>query len=399
MKNPFPAWVWWILAAAIMFACGVTLAQPATQPVAAPQIQQIRDLAEWAADLDRQQRDTAERLAQAQIEIGRLESAAELYVQGKVLEAGHVYRLPDGEATAINVTVPDVTLIGGLVWPIPDGPNPAIAARSENLRVIGVRFSWDAGPAERGKLPLRPCVRSYGKNTRVIGCTFGRVNEAISCMAPCDGVLVQGCHGGLDVRSAFIYVGGGKNVTIVNNVALDSQVENLIRFSPELGVVPDTALVAFNDFTNLDSKAAIELRSVNNVIVWKNRVRAANGHTCISVGRSSLAEGPGTTNARILENECYGGRIEIDAGAADVEVVGNKQWGLRFGTDPAQRDKYDVPIVANGGPGTLKNLRMRNNVAWLPRGGATIKPYFGGTANTTIPGLDFDASNGWRIEQ
>jgi hypothetical protein len=298
---------------------------------------------------------------------------------GGKAEAGKAYYVARGPVK-YEIDVPDVTLYGhpdGPCWPIPSdtGQSGAITAKvgGDYLRIEGVSFDWVDAPTGRTKLPLRPCVRSFAQAVSVMWCDFDRVDTGISAMAPCDGVLVGRNWFSQNVRSSNVYVGGGRGVTFVHNVCLDSVTENLFRCSPENGVVPANVVVAFNDLTNLESKAVVELRSVDNALVYRNKLTAAHGHTCVSVGRKSLLDGPGATNCRVYENECYGGRIEVDAGAKKVRIEDNTLSSLRWGTDEKQRDNYDVAIRFNGQPHTLSDLRIINNVGYLP--GHTIKPF------------------------
>jgi hypothetical protein len=322
------------------------------------------------------------------------------WTPGTLLAAGGTYLLPWGQPVRIDVRVPNVTLVGGWVWPEPNGPMASVTANvgGDGLSVVGTRFSWDDGPAGTAKLPLKPCFRTYARNAGLSRCTFGRVTTAVEAMTPCDGLAMAYCDGSADVRGGYVYCGGGRGVSLYRCTALDSANENLVRCSPQNGVIPDGFSVDACDLQQLGAKAVIELRSVKNATVRNSILRAAVGHAALSCGRENPADGPGASNVRFYDCVCYNGRLEIDPVSTDVSFENLQLYGLRYGTvnTAEARKLYDVGVTVNGTFGGMKNVRLRNVVGII--GGETVKPFLAYTAKELIAGLDDDGSSGWRVQ-
>jgi hypothetical protein len=323
-----------------------------------------------------------------------------LWTPATVLQPNTPYILPTGVAVKIDVKVPGVTLIGGLVWPEPNGPMSAITANvgGDDLTIVGTRISWEDAPADLVAVPLKPGFRTYARNAALRGVKFGALAQCVEAMTPCDGLAMDYCEADGRVRSAFVYVGGGKGVSLLRCKAVDSWKENLVRCSPQNGVVPDGFTVTECDLQQLGSKAVIELRSVSNATVQRSVLRAAVGHTALSCGREDPNAGPGSSNVRFFDSVCYQGRLEIDPASSDVSFENVRLYGLRYGTTNTSeaRKLYDVGVTVNGTFGQMKNVRLRNVVGVI--GGDTVKPFVSYTAKDQIVGLDDDGSSKWVVQ-
>ena len=316
------------------------------------------------------------------------------WTPGTVLQANTPYALPMiGLTPPIMVDVPGVSFYGGWLAPTAAGSVITFRAGGVNGGVYGARFDLPNAPATKQRLGVKPAI-GCGVGTRVIRCIADNVDTFVEMLNPDSSLVMDGNTGTANVRAGFLYCGGGRRVILTNNDAADSQNENLVRFSPQTNVVPDEIVIAFNKLANPGNKAALEIRSGSNVVVYRNEFWASHFHTCIGVGRKGSAGGPGATRVRVIDNVCHEGQVNVDAGAADVVIEGTTMYGLLI--NQADPDQDDHGITADGRAGTLNGLRLRNNrgiVNAQPR-----RPFFGPLAPEKISGLEADATNVWVIQ-
>lgn len=387
LKLIASAFLLWFMIVLVFFLCiaNAVHGQPSTQPVVAPQIQQLKDLTDWAARLDSEQRDTAEQLARLQIEFTELlKDAIPRYREGDILEAGKTYRV--GGAGSIAVSVPDVTLIGIAAEPVIPGRLTAINVLpgGGDCTLKDIRFDTPNAPA--GRLGVKPCIRSVARGTRIINCDPNNVDTFVELMPGAENAIVTFCDGGA-VRAGFVYGAGVRGAAVLYNTAKDSLTENLVRFSPQNGVRPENVLIAFNHFANPGNKAVVELRHVVGAVVEHNTLIASTDHSCVGMGDKDPMPGDpgGAENVRVFDNVCIGGSITIHAGTKGVLVEKNRfEWAVVGG---------NCPITVNGSRGTLSDVRIQNNSGTAPAG--TRKPFIGWMGKEQIQGL-VESGNAWK---
>lgn len=348
----------------------------------------MADVTPVKAALDAYTNQVAGEIVALQKQIETMQQGMPVWTPATRLVSGGFYRMPEQPTeVGVLVTVPDVTFVGGRVYS--SGASPAFNVKARNTTIMGVKFDIPhAPPASQNwqKLGTRACVQTDAGNTQVIGCKGDKVDTFVLAYQNSNGTLVKHCETTLELRSSFFYSAGGRNAVILNNLTVDSQTENLVRFSPEQGQGPVGAIIAHNILRNIGNKAAIEMRTLDDAIVYMNFCEVSFEHSCISAGRKDFDGGVGSRRIRILENICNVGKIEIDNQAQDITIEGNKFYG---------HDNRVAAIHANGALGVAKNIRLRNNVSYLPAGVTTTKPFFRVVSPEKIEGLDVDASNRW----
>ena len=321
-----------------------------------------------------------------------------LWTPQTVLEAGKTYRLPNGAAVAINVTVPDVTFVGGSVWPVVKGPLPAIYAREQahNLRIQGTDFHLPQAPGG-GQLDIRPCVRTLAKGTTLEGTRSGDIDGLLEAWPGGDGATVLR-HVARKALRASLSFSNANDTAILHTTAPDSVTENLIRWSPRGTAVGRRGLVAFCTIGQRGNKAVIDFRHIDGAFALYNVFSTSEHGTAIGVGDKDANDGDGDFGAagvRIVGNTFPEARIQVHGGSRDVSIEDNLFLWTRQGVN--------VAIYANG-DGRLRNLRLRNNRGPMPAPGVEtrpdgstrpipVKPLF--SYGGTIPGLDDDGSTGW----
>jgi PKD repeat protein len=230
------------------------------------------------------------------------------------LKAGCTY---DADST-LKISKSDV-----LIGRYGDGPDPVVML----LKQAGPKpphgfFSIDSGcngvtleqltfdtteraidTAEAPKIGIDAIV-ARGRNVTVRNCTFLNVDNAVNANGSPMGLLVMGCKAPLKtgLRAYFVWTQGSDFVCLGNSAA-NSTREHIVRLT---GV--QRALIADNDFTNLDrrpadkydtSKGTIEMHNGSYAYIAHNRVTGGT----IRVGPLGLKEDPSTaTDWSVIES-------------------------------------------------------------------------------------------------
>jgi hypothetical protein len=279
-----------------------------------------------------------------------------------VLTEGGVYSLPDGAAVNIKVRV-SCTFVGGKVWPIDS--RPAFDHDAGRLTIVGTTFDHPDPPPDAGnpqKYGMGACVATSSHDGgAAVDCVFGKVDQPVKCTGGSKGFAIVHGSGSKHVTSAFLGCWGDvRDVAVIGVRAEDSVTENLIRFSPQNGVAPAGAVVAFSTLANPGNKTPLNPRHVDWFVALRNRLTASDDHAAVGIGRTNPAgtDGPGATNIYILDNDIAGGTVKVYGGSNRVTIEGNR---VAWPTKPV-----NVFISANAKGGVLKELRIANNTGKSP---------------------------------
>ena len=374
-----------------------------TQPVEHPRAAQLREAAADFQSLHNEAVDLAERLTREQIahrqaaaELEALKSAVAglpLWTPATVIEAGKTYLLPAGAAVGIDVTVPNVTLIGGHVWPIPGRSLPAIYARDNghDLTVIGTRFDYPDFPAS-GDPKLGPCVRTLCRGTVVKGTTSGNIDTMLEHWPGAVGTHLIGHVAGAGLRGSLSYGQGDDTYIVGCRVEDGSSGENVIRWSPRNGVVGRGCYVIGCYVRQRINKACIDFRHMVDGYAIGNTFETSEYGVAIGVGRSDAL--PGAENVRIVGNRFVRGRLHVHQCRGLVYEDNRVEY-------PTQGEDHCVYV------GHTTGFRVRNNRGPLPAPGQkwntrkgewepiNPKPLIGYGANVT--GVDDDGTSAWTL--
>jgi hypothetical protein len=304
---------------------------------------------------------------------------------GTKVKADTTYLLPNGPIQVL-VDQPNVTLLGGQVWP--GNVAPAIWVKAPGCTIRGVSFHNPDAPPAPARAGVKECVRVAAPDCEIIACSAGAVQTFITALTGTDGLYVGRCSGSEDLRGGFIYLGGAKWVFITDCEASESQTENLVRSSPDNGNLTEHVYIARNRFSNDANgdpeKACIEVRSGSHFVIEDNELHSLPGHSCVGVGRKAKAGDtqPGSVDVIVRRNVCYEGSISVDGVSADTLIEGNE----------ARWSSWQVNgfITADGRMGLLKNLTVRGNRGVSP---VAQKPLFQPLG--VIAGLVDGGDNAW----
>lgn len=178
---------------------------------------------------------------------------------------GVIIRLPPG-SVAVRQTIPlapGTLLLGDpagttLLW---DGPPSGVMldAPAGGVTVRGVTF--DSAVTDGFEKTACTALRPGGGDVAMIGCTFLNVTDGINGNRRPKRVLMQDCRAPLDtgLRAYLAWVEGEQWV-FLGNAAANSTREHIVRCGASGPGAPGSrfVLLAYNDFANLDRRAAAE---------------------------------------------------------------------------------------------------------------------------------------------
>ena len=360
------------------------------------------DVVAFMREQEQQRLALAAEKAALQQRVKELEAAAggaPLWTPQTVLAAGQTYRLPTGAAVAIDVRVPEVTFVGGSVWPVVGGLVPAIYVREQahNVRIVGTDFHLPNAPAGGGQLNMRPCVRTLASGTTLESTTSGDIDGLLEAWPGGDRATVFRHVARKPLRAALSF-SSADDTNILHTIAPDSVTENLIRWSPRSGVVGKRGVVAFCRIGQKGNKSVIDFRHIDGGLAIYNEFTTDEHGTAIGVGDKDANDGDGDHGAvsvRIIGNTFHESRVHIHGGSRELYVEDNRFLWTRQGVN--------VAIYASA-DNRLRNLRLRNNRGPRPQPGVEtrpdgstrpipVKPLF--DKGGEIQGLDDDGSTGW----
>ena len=309
-----------------------------------------------------------------------------------LLKAGNSY---DAEST-LKINHSDV-----IIGRYGDGPNPVVVLLKQDGPKAGHGFisidtkcngvtiehlTFDspyavAENAEAPKIGVEAIV-ARGRNITVRGCTFLNVDNAVNANGSPIGLLVEDCKAPLKtgLRAYFVWTQGSDFVCIGNSAA-NSTREHIVRLS---GV--QRALIADNDFTNLDRRPADKYDTSKGCIEMHTGAYAYIAHNTIAdgtirVGPLGLKEDPSTATdwAVIEDNHLTGTYIVAYPGSHHVMIRNNTirndvmQSIQMLAPDGDGRTNGDIHILNNTGIdngqsgaflkvwGHVDGIEMRNN--------------------------------------
>ena len=261
----------------------------------------------------------------------------------------------------------------------------AIDNRCNGVTFQHLTFDSPYAAAENAEAPKIgvEAIIARGRNISVRDCTFLNVDNAVNANGSPIGLLVEGCKAPLKtgLRAYFVWTQGSDFVCLGNSAA-NSTREHIVRLS---GV--DRALIADNDFTNLDrrpadkydtSKGTIEMHHGSYAYIAHNTVAGGT----IRVGPLGLHEDPSTATdwAVIDGNQVSGTYIVAYPGAHHVMIRNNiirndTQQSIQLLAPDAQgRTNSDIHILDNTGIdngetgaflkvwGHVEGIEMTNNL-------------------------------------
>lgn len=399
------AWDIALLAALwLLVITGAAKAQPATQPVS-EKAQYLRDLADYVQGNETLLVELYDKVARYET---MLAGAAEVYTDGTNLRPNTVYRLPEnGIPLAVKVEQSGVVFFGGRAWAKDE--NPAIDVRKgvRGVKVLGVTWGNPEAPPVPGKRGVGPAVRDRGHDTRVEGNTVEECDSFVIATDDSTGLAVVGNDVPNLIGSYFFYVDGtATRFTVTHNEVLrGSRVENVVRASPSQGKIPTRGVFTHNKIV-ANKKACIDLRQIIGATVQFNELvnehetkpdgRPGKSGTCFSVGPGGSIgiNVPDPLNERatgivFANNVCRGGVVRIIPGTANVKVLENEGYGLRPNVDPfvlIDGKGDDAPSMVVAYPEVV------GNVAYVP--GLTNKPVIHWTDSDVVVGA-VERGNRW----
>lgn len=179
---------------------------------------------------------------------------------------GAIVQLPPG-SISVRQTLsvgPGTLLVGDaagstLAW---HGKAGGLMLDAPAGRVTIRNVTFDSPTADAFEKTACVVIQPGGSDIALVGCTFLNVNDAINGNRRPVRVLMQDCRAPLDtgIRSYLAWVEGEQWV-FLGNIAANSTREHIVRCSASGPGAPGSRfiLLAYNDFNNLDRRAALEL--------------------------------------------------------------------------------------------------------------------------------------------
>lgn len=374
--------------------------QPAPDPRPSPVAESLRSAANYVEGSDKELRRLNGALAEEQArgtalqaEVERLRDRAwQTWTPETVMQAGGTYRLPDDAPINVVVNASHVTLIGGK-GVFAKGSRPAIVIRGDDCEVRGVDFGTTINPDRTGRIGVQECIAvgaeagtpSYPRGTRIVNCMLGRGDSFVKLFPDANGVTIIGCRTSADSRAESVYVGGAKNVELVD-CDFTSRFENTARFNKHGEAVPQNVLVRRCRIANTGSKAAIEFRHVAGAVALDNVLTAGAEWSCIGVGDKDAQPGEAIAYDVLLKNNTLNvGRIACHEGSDRIVIDGNTfVW-------PAK--PVNQAIGFNATAGVTKDVRVTNNAGASP---VAQKPMLGFHQGVR-PAKLVDEGNAWAV--
>jgi PKD repeat protein len=168
-----------------------------------------------------------------------------------------------------------------------DGPKPphgfiSIDGRCNGVTIEHITFDSPYAVTEAQEAPKIgiDAIVARGRNITVRNCTFLNVDSAINANGSPMGLMVMDCKAPLKTGlRAYLVWTQGSDFVCLGNVAANSTREHIVRLS---GV--SKALIAANDFTNLDRRPADKYDTSKGTIEMHNGSYAYIAHNTVADG-------------------------------------------------------------------------------------------------------------------
>ncbi len=234
----------------------------------------------------------------------------------------------------------------------------SIDGKCNGVTIEHITFDSPYGVSDTQEAPKVgiDAIVARGRNITIRDCTFLNVDSAVNANGSPMGLLVERCKSPLKTgMRAYMVWTQGSDFVCLGNFAANSTREHIVRLS---GV--EAALIADNNFTNLDRRPADKYDTSKGTIEMHNGSYAYIAHNTVAggtirVGPLGLNEPPTTaTNWAVIESNILSGTsIVAYPGAHHIMVRNNiihdqiGQAMILQGPDPQGRMNADFHILNN----------------------------------------------------